>query len=179
MTEDGENYMLSYDNGNEAMFMPGQTHDFFVLSKYREELGRDYRKIVLFLCTEENLREKLRVDSVYNGHVFGKDPNYSSDEYREKEEGPSKVWESDERNRESGKYLSSHHNESPEKKRTKVLDEETAASHMSVEPGVSHGSTCMGETEVPLDKPVTSTLCRQASYETNMLRRRSCLLCHL
>ena len=66
MTEDGENYMLSYDNGNEAMFMPGQTQDFFVLSKYREELGRDYRRIVLFLCTEENLREKLRVDFVYN-----------------------------------------------------------------------------------------------------------------
>ena len=86
--------------------------------------------------------------------MFGNDPNYSSDEYGEKE-GSSKVWESDERNRESGKHLSSHHNEnagSPEKKRTKVLDEETAASHMSVEPGVLHGY---------------------------MLGRRSCLLWHL
>ena len=65
--------------------------------------------------------------------------------------------------------LEIHHNEnaaSPEKKRTKVLDDETAASHMSVEPGVSNGSTCMGETEVPLDRPGTSTSPRHAPYET-------------
>ena len=46
--------MLLYDNGNEALFMPGQTQEFFVLSEYREELERDYRRIVLFLCTEKN-----------------------------------------------------------------------------------------------------------------------------
>ena len=81
----------------------------------------------------------------------GKDPNYSSDEFGEEEEG------------------SFHHNEnaaSPVKKRTKVLDDETVATHMSVEPGVSRGSTCMGETEVPLDRPGTSTSPRHAPYET-------------
>ena len=145
MIEDDENYMLLYDNGNEALFMPGQTQEFFVLSKYREELGRDYRRIVLFLCTEKNYERN------YAYHVLGKDANYSSDEFGEEEEG------------------SCHHNEnaaSPEKKRTKVLDDKTAATHMSVEAGVSHDSTCMGETEVPLDRPGTSTSPRHAPYET-------------
>ena len=93
--------------------MPGQTQDFFVLSKYREELGRGYRRIVLFLCTEKNYERN------YTYHVLGKDPNYFSDESVEEEEGSSKVWESDEKNRESVNYLSSHHKEnagSPEKK---------------------------------------------------------------
>ena len=75
--------------------------------------------------------------------MLGKDSNYSSDEFGEEEKDSLKVWESNERNRESRNFLSSHHNENAgqEKKRTKVLDEETAASHMSVKPGVSHCST--------------------------------------
>ena len=108
MIEDDENYML-YDSGNEALFMPGQTQDFFVLSKYRGDLGRNYHRIFLFLCTEKKYERN------YAYHVFGKDPNYSCDEYGEKEEGSSKVWESDDRNRESGKYLSSHRNENARK----------------------------------------------------------------
>ena len=62
MIEDDENYML-YDDGSETLFMPGQTQDFFVLSKYREELGRDYRRIVYFLRTEKNY-ERLHVPCV-------------------------------------------------------------------------------------------------------------------
>ena len=69
-------------------FMPGQTQVFFVLSKYREELGRDYRRIVLFLCMENNYERN------YMYHVLGKDPNYSSDESVEEEEGSSKKTES-------------------------------------------------------------------------------------
>ena len=68
MIEDDENYML-YDDGSEALFMPGQTQYFFVLSKYREELGRDYRRIVYFLCTEKNYERN------YMYHALGKDPN--------------------------------------------------------------------------------------------------------
>ena len=80
MIEDDENYML-HDNGSETLFMPGQTQDFFVLSKYREELGRDYRRIVYFLCTEKNY------ESNYMYHALGKDPNYSSDTPVEEDEG--------------------------------------------------------------------------------------------
>jgi len=36
MIEDDENYMLLYDDGSEALFIPGQTQDFFVLSKYSD-----------------------------------------------------------------------------------------------------------------------------------------------
>ena len=46
--------MLLYEDGNQALFMPGQTKDFFELSKYKEELGRDYRKLCLYLCTAED-----------------------------------------------------------------------------------------------------------------------------
>ena len=36
MIEDDENYMLLYEDGSEALFMPDQTQDFFVLSKYSD-----------------------------------------------------------------------------------------------------------------------------------------------
>lgn len=79
------------------------------------------------------------------------------------------MWESDEKNRESVNYLSSHYKEnaeSPEKNRTRVLDEEAAGSHMSLQPGVSLGSSCMEEREAPLDKPGDATSSRGAPYET-------------
>ena len=59
---------------------------------------------------------------MYN--ALGKDPNYSSDTSVKEDEGSPKVWESDEKNRESVNYLSSHHKENaenPEKNRTRVL----------------------------------------------------------
>lgn len=47
-------YVLLYEDGNRALFMPGGCKEFFDLSKYKEELGRDYRKICLYLCTEDD-----------------------------------------------------------------------------------------------------------------------------
>ena len=47
-------YVLLYEDGNRALFMPGGNKEFFDLSKYKEELGRDYRRICLYLCTEED-----------------------------------------------------------------------------------------------------------------------------
>ena len=47
-------YVLLYEDGNQALFMPGGHKEFFDLSKYKEELGRDYRRICLYLCTEED-----------------------------------------------------------------------------------------------------------------------------
>ena len=47
-------YVLLYEDGNRARFMPGGTKEFFNLSKYKEEIGRDYRRICLYLCTEED-----------------------------------------------------------------------------------------------------------------------------
>ena len=119
--------------------MPGRTQLFFVLSKYKEELGRDYRRIVLFLCTETDY------ERIYSYHILGQEPYYSSDEYGEEEEGS--------RTRRKNKPVdcfSSRHkgnDENPGKKRTKVLQEAKAISCRSEEPGVSNGA-CINEAEV-------------------------------
>ena len=47
-------YMLLYEDGNQALFMPGGTKHFFNLSKYKEELGHEYRRICLYLCTVDD-----------------------------------------------------------------------------------------------------------------------------
>lgn len=52
---EGEEYSLLYESGQEAQFLPG-TREFFSLSKYRDELGKDYKRIVLYLCTSEDLK---------------------------------------------------------------------------------------------------------------------------
>ena len=48
--KDSANYMLTYESGKEVLFLPG-TYDPFVLHKYKEEIDKDYKRIVLYLCT--------------------------------------------------------------------------------------------------------------------------------
>ena len=38
------------------MFLPGSNMEFFTLERYREELGKDYKRITLFLCTLTDFR---------------------------------------------------------------------------------------------------------------------------
>ena len=38
------------------MFLPGSTKEFFTLQRYREELGKDFKRITLFLCTLSDFR---------------------------------------------------------------------------------------------------------------------------
>ena len=45
-----DDYMLLLENGKEALFLPGSYQEFFLLKRYHEELGKDY-KIILYLCT--------------------------------------------------------------------------------------------------------------------------------
>ena len=49
-----EKYDLLYEDGSTALFMPG-TKDFFELEKYRFELGRDYKRITFYLCTQSDI----------------------------------------------------------------------------------------------------------------------------
>ena len=44
--------MLLFEDGKEALFLPGSKKQFFTLKQYKEELGRDYNKITLYLCTK-------------------------------------------------------------------------------------------------------------------------------
>ena len=46
-----EQYDLLFEDGSTALFMPGMK-DFFELEKYRFELGRDYKRITFYLCTQ-------------------------------------------------------------------------------------------------------------------------------
>ena len=50
--EDKE-YVLSYSDGKSAQFLPG-TYQFFDLQEYKKETGKDFKRIVLFLCTVED-----------------------------------------------------------------------------------------------------------------------------
>lgn len=46
-----EDYVLLLENGEEARFIPGSCpKEFFSLKRYKEDLGKDYAKIVLYLC---------------------------------------------------------------------------------------------------------------------------------
>lgn len=54
---EGLEYKLLFKDETEARFLPGQSKEFFTLSRYKEELGRDYRRITLFLCREEEFEQ--------------------------------------------------------------------------------------------------------------------------
>ena len=74
MIEENENYMLLYEDGSEAVFLPGGAKEFFVLSRYREELGRDYRRIILYLCKAKDY------ECNYSYNVLGEVPKDSESE---------------------------------------------------------------------------------------------------
>ena len=56
-------YILTYSNGKCAQFMPG-TFQFFDLKKYKEEVGKEFRCIVFYLCTLKDhlLAENKEID---------------------------------------------------------------------------------------------------------------------
>ena len=49
-----EEYMLVYEDGKQAQFLPG-TVEFFNLLRYHEEIGKDHKRIVLYLCTTTDI----------------------------------------------------------------------------------------------------------------------------
>ena len=56
--------MLTYADGKTAQFMPG-TVDFFDLAKYKDNVGKDYKRLVFYLCTvEDNL-----ISNGLDGHI--------------------------------------------------------------------------------------------------------------
>lgn len=54
-----EEYVLVYEDGKQAQFLPG-TVEFFNLLRYHEEIGKDYKRIVLYLCTTMDIRSAER-----------------------------------------------------------------------------------------------------------------------
>jgi hypothetical protein len=39
-----------YEDGQQAVFIPGSDKEPFTLSRYHEELGKDFKRITLFIC---------------------------------------------------------------------------------------------------------------------------------
>lgn len=51
IVDTNKDYVLLLESGEEAQFIPGSCpKEFFSLKRYREDLGKDYAKIVLYLC---------------------------------------------------------------------------------------------------------------------------------
>lgn len=46
-------WKLVYPDGQLALTLPGQPEDEFTLRKYKEDLGKPYNRITLYLCPEE------------------------------------------------------------------------------------------------------------------------------
>ena len=65
--KDGD-YIVTYENGKEAHFLPGSV-EFFNLKRYKEEVGKDFKRIVLFLCTmahqQASERSAIEEDILY------------------------------------------------------------------------------------------------------------------
>ena len=51
--DENQTYLLLYEDGQKVLFLPG-TSELFTLKRYQEELGRDYNRIYLYLCTNED-----------------------------------------------------------------------------------------------------------------------------
>ena len=51
-------YELLYEDGQKALFLPG-SKELFSLSRYQEELGRDYNRITLYLCTSPDYNKAM------------------------------------------------------------------------------------------------------------------------
>eukprot|EP00794_Sanderia_malayensis_P006762 gene6762-7523_t len=49
--DEDEEYILCYEDGQRANFLPG-SNEKFTLKRYREEKGHDYNRITLYLCTK-------------------------------------------------------------------------------------------------------------------------------
>ena len=58
--EEGKEYALVFDDGKEAQFLLGSA-EFFNLKRYKEETGKDYKWIVLYLCTLDDLTRSEEV----------------------------------------------------------------------------------------------------------------------
>ena len=63
-------YILTYSNGKCAQFMPG-TLEFFDLKKHKEEEGKEFRRIVFYLCT---LKDHLLAENKENDFEQDSEP---------------------------------------------------------------------------------------------------------
>lgn len=56
--EEGKEYTILLQDGQEAIFLPGSRKEFFSLKRYKEELLKDYKRLTFFLCSTEDLEAR-------------------------------------------------------------------------------------------------------------------------
>ena len=47
-----QSYHLLLEDGRKVLFLPGSNKESFTLGRYQEEVGKDFKRITLFLCPE-------------------------------------------------------------------------------------------------------------------------------
>ena len=81
-----EDYVVLYDDGSHAIFLPGKEGDFH-LETYKTELGKDFKRIKMyFLCTatdyeksqDGQVTESEPVDSMYSRATESTKPQQSA-----------------------------------------------------------------------------------------------------
>lgn len=66
-----EEYVLLLDSGKEALFLPGSAKEMFSLHRYQEEVGKDFKRITLYLCTSKQYYHSETVDLDWNDGASG------------------------------------------------------------------------------------------------------------
>ena len=54
--DESQAYHLLLEDGKKALFLPGSKKELFTLGRYQEELGKDYKRITLFLCPDHDFQ---------------------------------------------------------------------------------------------------------------------------
>jgi len=54
--DESQAYHLLLEDGQKALFLPGSKKEPCTLSRYQEELGKDYKRITLFLCPDHDFQ---------------------------------------------------------------------------------------------------------------------------
>ena len=54
--DESQAYHLLLEDGKKALFLPGPKKEPFTLSRYQEELGKDFKRITLFLCPNHDFQ---------------------------------------------------------------------------------------------------------------------------
>ncbi|PFX26960.1 hypothetical protein AWC38_SpisGene8335 [Stylophora pistillata] len=88
--EESQTYLLLNEDGQQVLFLPG-TSELFSLKRYQKEIGKDYNRIHLYLCTFEDYRNTLDDDD----DIDDEDTSHSTSKYAkvEKETALTKIGE--------------------------------------------------------------------------------------
>ena len=71
--DESQAYHLLLEDGKKALFLPGSKTEPFTLSRYQEELGKDYKRITLFLCPDHDFQISQGTFDEHDSTDFGGD----------------------------------------------------------------------------------------------------------